>query len=128
MSVNAYMLGADWKISGPHGLRGNWTHANSTSGSFGNIVGAGAGPLFRVGTCAPTLVGNRVANCGNGNTGADLYQIQYYYTFSKRTEASVGYVYLDNASQARYSLGGLASNPAGGAQQNAVAVTVRHTF
>ncbi len=127
MSVNAYMLGADWKITGPHGLRGNWTHANSTSGSFGNIVGAGAGPLFPAGSCAPTLVGNRVANCGTGSTGADLYQIQYYYTFSKRTEASVGYVYLDNAKYARYSLGGL-TTPQGGAQQNAVAVTVRHTF
>jgi predicted porin len=68
-----------------------------------------------------------VANCGTGSTGADLYQIQYYYTFSKRTEASVGYVYLDNAQYARYSLGGL-TTPQGGAQQNAVAVTVRHTF
>lgn len=126
-NVSAYMLGADWKITGPHGLRGNWTHANKTTGSLG---GAAGGPLFPLG-CSPTLAGgnnaNRVFNCGQGDTGADLYQLQYYYTFSKRTEAAIGYVYLDNQQYARYSLGGLGT-PQGGAQQSAIAVSVRHTF
>ena len=123
LKYNTWMLGADWAISGPHGVRGNWTAAQDTKGSFGGAAVAGLGIA-----CSANLVGNRVTNCGSGGTGANLYQIQYYHKFSKRTEVAVGYVYLDNEAAARYSLGGQVSAPEGGAQQQAVAVSVRHTF
>jgi predicted porin len=117
----AWMLGADWAISGPHGIRGNWTGAGDSKGNMGGNAIAGN-------PCTATLIGNRVANCGAGGTGANLYQIQYYHKFSKRTEVAVGYVYLDQENNARYSLGGQVNGPAGGATQQAVAVSARHTF
>jgi predicted porin len=121
MKIQTYMLGADWAISGPHGLRANWTGAADTKGGFGGAA-SGAVP------CTVTLVGNRVANCGAGGTGANLYQIQYYHKFSKRTEVAVGYVWLDQENNARYSLGGQVNGPAAGSTQQAIAVSARHTF
>lgn len=116
-----YMIGADWAISGPWGVRGNWTGAADSKGNMGGNVLAG-------GVCTPTLIGNRVANCGAGGTGANLFQIQGYHKFSKRTEVAVGYVYLDQENNARYSLGGQVNAPAAGTTQSAFAVSARHTF
>lgn len=121
LKYQTYMLGADWAISGPWGVRGNWTGAADTKGGFGGAAVGGT-------PCTVTLVGNRVANCGAGGTGANLFQIQAYHKFSKRTEVAVGYVYLDQENNARYSLGGQVNGPAGGSTQSAFAVSARHTF
>ena len=113
--IHTWQVGADWKIAGPHGLRGGWTHAGKVKGGFGTAA-------------APVQVGsNLLANGNSGNTSAELYQIQYYYVFSKRTEAAVGYVFLDNDDSARYSLGGYPKSYAGEHQQG-IGVSVRHTF
>ncbi len=114
------MVGADWAISGPWGVRGNWTWAGDSKGSMGgNVIG---------GLVTPTLIGNRVANGGAGGTGANLYQVQVYHKFSKRTEVAVGYVYLDQEGSARYNLGGQVNGPAAGVTQQAVGLSARHTF
>ncbi len=110
MKVTAWNLAGQWAIAGPHSLRGGYTRANSTRGNS-----------------AAGLVGNLVANAGAGQTGGDIWQIQYVYNASKRTEFTVGYVKLDNDSNARYALGGLTA-PAAGQNQNAFAVSMKNTF
>jgi predicted porin len=65
------------------------------------------------------------------DTGADLWQIRYVYTFSKRTEFNFGYVKLDNDGGATYSLGGLSGGVAlmaPGTNQDAWAAALRHRF
>jgi predicted porin len=62
------------------------------------------------------------------DTGAKLYQIRYVYTFSKRTEFNAGYVRLHNDDGAAYNLGGLNGAHAPGEKQQAVALSMRHTF
>lgn len=117
----AWQVAADWKIVGPHGLRGGYTKAKDTSGSTIPALSGGAGVQT---TC---LGGTTCIGAGAGDNGADMWQIIYYYTFSKRTEVGVGYVRLDNDRLGRYSLGGLAT-PANGSNQDAFALHVRHTF
>ena len=113
LKVKAWNLAADWKISGPHGLRVGYTRANDTTGSFvGNIDGSSS---------------RRVGNNGAGGTGASLWQIHYVHTFSKRTEGTVGYARLDNKQNAVYALGG-AHRPAAGEDQSVFGLSLRHTF
>jgi predicted porin len=71
--------------------------------------------------------GQRIGNCGNGGTKGELFQIQYVFQASKRTEFDVGYVYLKNDSNARYSLGGF-TQPSSGENQQAFAVSMKTTF
>ena len=120
-------IGVDWTIVGPHGLRAAWTHAMDAKGGA-TIIGGNTNTLFtgtyRPAPCfSPALA--TAASCGS--TGADLYQIRYVYTFSKRTEFNFGYVYLDNDSRAAYALGGLTA-PNMGQNQGAFALSMRHTF
>jgi len=115
MKVSAWNLAGEWTISGPHALRAGYTKAGNTTGSYGG------------GTSGAILVGNRVANGGAGNTGASLFQMQYVYNASKRTEMTLGYVRLQNDTGARYSLGGL-TVPLVGSNQDAVAVSIKNTF
>lgn len=119
----AWQVAADWKIVGPHGLRGGYVRAKDTSGS------AALAPATVAGVTAPTtcLGGTTCIAAASGDNGADLWEIIYYYTLSKRTEVGLGYVRLDNDRLGRYSLGGLAS-PANGGNQDAFAFHVRHTF
>jgi len=83
---------------------------------------------------AGVLVGNasgagyRPAPTPGVDTGADLYQIRYVYTFSKRTEFNVGYVKLKNDAGAGYRLGGLGGPIALGQDEDAWAFSMRHTF
>jgi predicted porin len=105
-------LGVDWKIQGPHGLRGALTYARDAKGTGGTVAGNGV---------------TRPAPNALGDTGAKLWQIHYVHTLSKRTELTAGYVKLDNDSRAAYNLGGL-STPLAGENQDAFAVTVRHRF
>ena len=120
-SVSAWNVAGQWAIVGPHSLRGGYTKANSTSGSYNG--GFGAAPAITPGA----LIGNRVFNGGIGATGGNIWQIQYVYNASKRTEMTAGYVRLQNDANARYSLGGL-STPNAGANQDAIAVSIKNTF
>jgi len=115
MKVNAWNIAGQWDIQGPHALRGGYTRAQNTTGtSVAGITGGSAG-------------GGLVANGGAGSTGGNIWQIQYVYNASKRTEFTVGYSALQNDQFARYSLGGLTS-PAAGQNQSAIAVSIKNTF
>ena len=125
LSVSSYNIAGEWRIAGPHGLRGGYTRANNTSGNFGAvnpITGACAGLGL-----ANTGSGQRIGNCGAGGTKGELFQIQYVFQASKRTEFDVGYVYLKNDSNARYSLGGF-TQPSSGENQQAFAISMKTTF
>jgi predicted porin len=117
MKVNAWNIAGEWAIQGPHALRGGYTRAQNTSGtSVAGMIGGSAG-------------GGLVANGGAGQTGGNIWQVQYVYNASKRTEFTVGYVALQNDQFARYTLGGLnSSTVAGGQNQSAFAVSVKNTF
>ena len=124
LKVTAWNLAGEWAIQGPHALRGGYTKANNTSGNSG----AGAGNAFDVGVSGGTLT----ANGGAGASGGNIWQIQYVYNASKRTEFTVGYVSLQNDANSRYTLGGLASFPGNtvqtGQNQNAIAASIKNTF
>jgi predicted porin len=110
--ARAYHLGLDWRLAGPHGVRAAYTRAQDMKGTPG----------------APTIGGSSSTRPSpGGNTGAELWQIRYVYTFSKRTEFNAGYVKLDNEGGAFYNLGGLTA-PAPGTNQSAWAISMRHRF
>jgi predicted porin len=111
--VSVWHLGLDWKLSGPHGLRAGYTKAGDMKGTLGAQVDAGSG------VTRPAV---------GGDTGADLWQISYVHALSKRTEATVGYVRLDNDRNSSYNLGGLSTPNSTGVNQDAFAFTVRHRF
>ncbi len=113
---------ANWRISGPHGMRIGYTQANSASGTAG---GANVGSL-----AAPTAAGTT-------NSGARLYGIQYYHSLSKRTELNLGYAMLNNDERSRHRLQTLGNRNTctnvGQAQgcdrdQNSIVLGVRHSF
>ena len=121
--VKAFQLGVDWKIVGPHGLRAAYIKADDVSGTPGAPAVAGSGSI-RPGVPAAGLP---------NDTGADMWQIRYVYTFSKRTEFNFGYVKLDNDGNAVtgggvYTLGGLGAAVAPGNNQDAWALSLRHRF
>ena len=121
LKVTAWNLAAEWAIAGPHALRGGYTKANNTSGNFG----AGAGGAVTFGAAGGTLT----ANGGAGSSGGNIWQVQYVYSASKRTEFTVGYVSLQNDANARYTLGGLSAGAIQtGQNQNAIAVSMKNTF
>jgi predicted porin len=126
VKTSAWHAGVDWNIVGPHGLRASYTQARDVSGP-----GAAVAPGLRDATGA--LIFGSGAGAGyrpapGSDTGANLIQIRYVYTFSKRTEFNFGYVRLDNDSNAGYRLGGLSTAIVNGSNENAWAVAVRHTF
>lgn len=110
--VNTWHIGVDWKISGPHGLRAAVSSANDIKGNSVTAVGQ-----------RPAAINGGVT----GSTGARLWQIRYVHTLSKRTELTLGYVRLNNDSNARYQLGGLSANGAG-QDQHAFAFGIDHRF
>ena len=114
--VTAWHLGVDWRIVGPHGLRAAYTVARDIKGnSTVGVAGSGA-------TRPAAITGGL-----SGETGADLMQIRYVYTFSKRTEFNFGYSKLDNDARASYTLGGAGAS-APGNNQDAWAMSMRHRF
>jgi predicted porin len=120
LDTQAWNIAAEWAISGPHALRGGYTKANDTGGN----AGTAAVPI-NFGAAG----GNLVANGGTGGTGGNMWQIQYVYNASKRTEFTVGYVSLSNDSNARYSLGGLSAGTIrAGEDQSAFAISMKNTF
>ena len=113
--ITSWNLAGQWDISGPHALRGGYTRAGDTKGSCG------------AGATTPTGFGNITLNGGAGQTGANLWQVQYVYNASKRTEMTAGYVRMNNDTNANYALGG-AATPSAGTSQNAFAVSIKNTF
>jgi predicted porin len=123
LDVDTWNLAGEWNIAGPHSLRGGYTKANDTGGSAGGTTALN--PPITFGAAG----GNLVANGGAGSTGGWIGQVQYVYNASKRTEYTVGYVYLSNDSNARYSLGGLSAGTIKpGETQQAFAVSMKTTF
>ena len=114
VKYNAYHFGVDWRIAGPHGLRAAFTRTSNARGTAGAASPGGLRPGRALG--------------GASDNGAELYQIRYVYTFSKRTEFTGGYVRLNNGDAGTYRLGGLDTAIRGGENQSAVAFAVRHTF
>ncbi len=118
-SKTSWLLGVDWKISGPHGLRATYVNTDDISGN-GGLIASGSTAISPVFAAGP-------------NTGARLWAINYAHTFSKRTEALFGYARLDNDANASYTLGGLVNTgltaaQANGKSQDAWALRVRHSF
>lgn len=110
LKASAWHVVGDWRFSGPHGIRAGYTKAQDTTGGGAAVTGS-----------------NSVRAASGPDTGASLWQVRYYQVLSKRTEIDGGYVRLDNKASALYSLGGL-SAPAGGADQSAWFVSMRHRF
>ena len=114
--VNAWQVGVDWRIVGPHGLRAAYTKAGDVKGPAG----------------APAIASTQgqARPAPGGNTGADMWQVRYVYTFSKRTEFNFGYVKLENEAAAHYDIFGVAPTTAAapGNKQDAWALSVRHRF
>lgn len=120
LDVKAWALYLDWTMQGPHGLRAGYTSADDAKGTPG-------GPNV-TSLAAPTAAGVT-------QSGADLWAIQYYYNFSKRTEVNIGYAKLDNDLRSRHRLQTLGGrNTCQGAaagcsrDQDAFVVGVRHRF
>ena len=117
VKVSGWHVGVDWHIVGPHGLRAGFTQARDVSGGPTGTAIAGAaasGPGYR-----PAVA---------SDSGANLWGIRYVYTFSKRTEFTVGYSRLDNDTNAAYRLGGLNGAVVNGSNEDAWALAVRHRF
>ena len=108
--VKVWHLAADWSIAGPHGLRAGYTSAGDMK-AYNGTAGAAVSPRPAAGN----------------DTGAKLWQLGYYNKLSKRTEATLTYVKLDNKNSATYSLGGLTTQAAG-KDSSAYLIGLRHTF
>jgi predicted porin len=115
--VNAWHIGIDWTISGPHGMRAAYTRA-------GDIKNNLVAPFAGIGAGVPPY---RPAFNAAGATGAQLYQIRYVLAVSKRTEFTAGYAKMDNKTNAAYQLYGLSAN-ANGRDQSAFAFALDHKF
>lgn len=108
----AWNLGVEWALSGPHSVYANYAQAGDTGGT----------PLATPGGFIPPA---------GANTGVRKWQVGYQHKFSKRTDAKLSYVRLDNDSAANYDLMG--TNNTGvatraGFNQDAWVMLLRHTF
>ena len=101
----SWNLAGDWNLGGPHAIRAGWSAA-----------------------------GDRKTSVGGGNdTGANLYQISYIHTLSKRTQAYLGYARMDNDTFGTYSLTGNSTNAANGGifpgdNSSVISLGLQHTF
>jgi predicted porin len=119
IEVQAWQLGLDWKIVGPHGLRAAYATVDDTDGNA--IVGlAGSGSVRP----APLTA----AGLDAGDNGAETWSVRYVYTFSKRTEFTFGYSALNNDGAGTYRMGGLGAAVAPGNNEDAWVVALRHRF
>jgi predicted porin len=109
--ITTYHIGIDWTIQGPHGLRAAWSHA-------GDIKGNGAMPR------RPLVAGTAL----QGDSSADLWQIRYVHTLSKRTELTAGFSKMHNGSGANYEIGGSSTTQLVGQKPYAFAAAIRHNF
>lgn len=118
--IDAWHLGMDWNIAGPHSLLASYTATGDVKGNS-TIAIAGSGATR---PAALNLVGGALVS---GDTGASLWSLHYRHTLSKRTVALLNYGRLKNDGQAQYTMGGL-SGSAKGNSQNAYGITVDHRF
>lgn len=109
--LNAWQLGADWRITGPHGLRAAYVRAGDMKGNGGEVSGS-----------------NAIRPAAGPNSGADLWMLQYVHYLSKRTTVTFGYSRLENEARARYTLGGVNAAVADGNKQDAWGAAVFHRF
>ena len=111
-SVNAWQLGFEWAVAGPHSIKAAYTRAS-------DVTGSGAA---QAGGLRPAAGGGTVAG---GSTGAKMLQARYFYAFSKRTDLSIGVNQVKNDTFGGYSINGVGPN--GGAGSTAAGVGGRHT-
>jgi len=107
--VDAFHLGAEWKVSGPHNVHFGYTDVGDMEGTVG------------------AAMGTRPLVSAAGGTGADMWQIRYQHDLSKRTWAGVGYVQLKNDSNGNYNLGPLSQRSVG-AKNSAIVFNINHRF
>jgi predicted porin len=128
--VNTWMIGMDWKIAGPHGVRVNYASAGNISGT-GTLCNPGTAGCSTIGSTGQGIgvaMGQRpLANTG-GQTGAYQWSVRYVYSLSKRTEAGVGYSQLKNKANANYEVGGVSTTVSPGSDGHAYAVFMAHRF
>jgi len=120
---NSYGIYGQWNIQGPHTLKVGYTKADDTKGTGGNVNSTGncgaGGVAINSGWCS---------NGGAGDTGADLFGIQYNYAFSKRTSVNFGYAQVDNDRLARYALQTLSRPASAGQKSSAWVLGIDHRF
>lgn len=109
--LNAWQVGADWRITGPHGLRAAYVRAGDMKGTGGELTGS-----------------NAVRPAAAVDIGANLWMLQYVHYLSKRTYVTVGYSRLENEARARYTLGGVNAAVANGNTQDAWGGAIFHRF
>lgn len=118
--IDAWHIGADWKIAGPHKLRAAWTRADDVGGNSVAPLAASGGAGYR-----PAAINAGLA----GSTGADLWSVTYQYDFSKRTYATLSYARLDNDANAAYRMRNTFGSPVvRGNSEDGIAVAVSHRF
>lgn len=118
--INAWQLGMDWNITGPHSLLASYTATGDVKGnSLIALAGSGATRPAALNLVNGVLV--------SGDTGAELWTLRYRYQFSKRTQTFGGYARLNNDARAAYTLGGL-SGASSGNKQDGWGVGLRHNF
>jgi predicted porin len=98
-----YSTALEWTVAGPHMLRFGWTHAGATEGTGVAATSTSAG-------------------------SANIFQVSYNYSFSKRTLGSVGYITVDNGDGGVHSLQALSTNMVPGERSSALSLQLQHTF
>ena len=111
-SVNAWQVGMEWAVAGPHSIKAAYARASDVTGSGAAVVGG----------LRPAAGGGTVAG---GSTGAKMIQARYFYAFSKRTDFSVGMNQVKNDTYGGYNINGVGPN--GGAGTAAAGVGAKHT-
>jgi len=114
----AWLVGVDWALSGPHSLWANYVSAGDTNS---NVVATTPG------------AGGMPASNAAGGTGVKKWGIGYQHKFSKRTDGKLGYVRLDNDTNANYNLMGVSNTGTTAAarlgnSQSAWVMLMRHSF
>jgi predicted porin len=106
----AWTLGVEVNLGGPHNIEGSYT-------DVGDMKGAGPSPS------------SLLPLPGTPNSGAKQYQIAYRHVMSKRTEARIAYVVVDNDSgTAIYSHNGTSPGAVLGEKHNGISLLLKHRF
>lgn len=96
-----YNLALDWTIAGPHKMRFGWTHVGETEGTGASPVTSGS---------------------------ANVWQVAYIHSFSKRTSGAIGWITVDNGDGGVHSLQGLSGNMVPGERSSALSLQLTHSF
>ena len=118
-TLKNWTVNGQWNLGGPHAIRLGYVNVGSTGGTYGS----GA-----VTDLKPKNIGQALANGGAGNTGAQKYQAEYVYAFSKRTELGARYAMVKNDSQANYFIGAGGTVGGYGQTQSYTGLRLTHSF